>query len=85
MEGGAGNDHGLTVWGWVGGCAALVREIRRKVPGEAVSSLLDLLRICSVETVEAIAKWREAAATVGQPASQPAAASGPAIQQCLPA
>jgi hypothetical protein len=37
----------------------LLAEMRRKPP-EGLSPLLDLLRICSVETIEAVALWREA-------------------------
>jgi hypothetical protein len=37
----------------------MVGEIRRKVP-DGLSDMLDMIRICSVETVESIQKWREA-------------------------
>ena len=37
----------------------MVITIRRSVP-DGMSELLDLIRICSVETIESIQKWREA-------------------------
>lgn len=37
----------------------MVTEVRRKVP-EGMGELLDMIRVCSVETVESITKWRKA-------------------------